>query len=207
MVSIGVPGQAVVRPRGHVMRQGVVASLIFLAPVFLVLYLLTIPGGPWLSVLVTQVLATVLVASVGWAYQHVCIWVDAQGITERGFFGRTTRYPVDDIGSIVSAQTFDTSSATTVAQLFVCDHHGRQLVRMRGQFWTAESMATVIATLPVPHNPVTESLSTSELGNDFPGLLYWFERHPVYAATTFSTAVAALGIVVYLVLRLSGVAT
>lgn len=175
-----------------------------MAPVFVVLYFLTVPHGPWLAVLVTQALATVAAALMAVAYFRTGIWVDRAGLTERGFFGLHRHVPVADIGSIVLAETFDRLGTQTLPQLFVCDRDGRQLVRMRGQFWSRESMDVVIQTLDVPYDPLAETMSTSELRSDFPGLLYWFERHPVLAALAFSIATAVVGIGIVAVLAMAG---
>jgi hypothetical protein len=181
------------RPHGHLFRQGVIASIAFMVPVFVVLYFLTIPRGTWAAVIVTQVLASAVVGLAAVAFFRVGIWVDAHGLTERGFFGFKRHVPIEEIGSIVRADTFDASGTRTFPQLFVCNHDGRQLVRMRGQFWSRESMDTVIRTLDVPFDPFAQALSTSELRSDHPDLLYWFERHPVLAALSFALATAALG--------------
>lgn len=176
----------------------------FAVPVLLVLYFLTVPNGQWPIVLGTQLMATVIVAVASGRFFATAIWVDETGLAERGYFGRRTDHPIETIGSIVLAETY-IDGADTARQLFVCDHEGRQLVRMRGQFWSQESMDTVVHTLDVPITIVDEAVSTEELHTDFPGLLYWFERHPVWAAATFTGAAVALGVLVFIVVQVIGV--
>ena len=204
MVIKGAPDGTLLRPVGRVVRQGAVASIVFLTPVFTVLYFLTGASGLWFVVFSAQVLASALVALVILAYRRASIRVDSSGITERGFFGTTTHFPVERIGSIIAAETFDAGSETTIPQLFVCDHQGRQLVRMRGQYWSKESMDVVTTTLPVPVTKVEDSLSTRELGTDYPGLLYWFERHPVGAALVLAVVVGAGGYGFFFGMKLAG---
>ncbi|CAN5467318.1 hypothetical protein BH10ACT7_BH10ACT7_20490 [soil metagenome] len=192
------------RPFAHLFRQGVLATVAFTLPIFLVLYFLTAPDGPWQAVLATQVLATIAVGLASVSYFTTAIWVDETGIAERGFFGRLTEHPIESIGSIVQARTF-VDGAEPVPQLFVCDHEGRQLVRMRGQFWSQESMDTVVNALDVPVTVVDPTVTTSELRTDFPGLLYWFERHPIWAAAAFTASTVAVGALVVVVFGVAGV--
>ena len=192
------------RPHSHLFQEGVLACVAFMTPVFIVLWVLTVPDGPWPAVLVTQLLATLVVTLASVAYFRTAIWVDPQGLTERGFFGIRTRFPIERIGSIVAASTFEGMSERVYPQLFVCDHEGRLLVRMRGQFWSQDNMDVVVETLDVPFTPVGDAVSTRELRSDYPGLLYWFERHPVLAALAFSVATAVVGFLVFVVFRAFG---
>jgi hypothetical protein len=164
-----------------------------MVPVFVVLYILTVPAGPWKAVVVTELLAIVLIAYAGYSYVRAFISVDGEGITERGFFGGTRRVPVGEIGSIVRAETFDASSRATVPQLFVRGRDGRQLVRMRGQFWSRESMDQLVAVLGIRPEALPEAMSQSELRAHQPSMLYWFERRPVIAVIAFAVIGAAIG--------------
>lgn len=193
------------RPQGSLFRQGVIAWLVFMAPVFTALYVMTVPYGPWQLVLGVQLFATVIVLLASIAFFRVGVWVSESGVRERGFFGRLTYAPLDKIGSVITAETFTGVGSEASPQLFVCDGDGRQLIRLRGQFWSRESMQVVIATLPVPHTAIDDALSRRELHTDYPGLLYWFERRPVVAALAFSLAIGALGGLVVLVLDVLGV--
>lgn len=196
--------RAPLRPFAHLFRQGVLATVAFMLPILLVLYFLTIPDGPWQAVLATQVLATVVVGLASVRYFTTAIWVDETGIAERGFFGRLTDHPIESIGSIVRAETF-VDGASPVPQLFVCDHDGRQLVRMRGQFWSQESMDAVVRALDVPVTVVDSTVTTGELRTDFPGLLYWFERHPIWAAGAFTVAAVVVGAIVVAAFTVAGI--
>ena len=128
-----------------------------------------------------------------------------QGITETGFFGRTVRVEAADIGSIFVADVFEASGTRTVPQLFVRDAAGRQVLRMRGQFWSKQSMDTVLETLDVPQEARTHSLSTQEIREEYPGLLYWFERRPLLAALAFTAGTAVVGAIVYWLFMALGV--
>lgn len=191
-------GRTTLRPFAHLFRQGLLATMAFMLPVFTVLYFLTVPDGPWQAVLVTQVVASVAVGLASSAYFTTAIWVDETGIAERGFFGRLSEHRIDRIGSIVVAETF-VDGADPLPQLFVCDHEGRQLVRMRGQFWARASMDAVVQALDVPVTTVDATMTTGELRTEFPGLLYWFERHPIWTAAAFTGATGVIAALVALV--------
>jgi hypothetical protein len=207
-VSIGARparGSRRLRPHNWLFRQGLAATLAFLVPVFAVLYFLTIPDGAWIVVLATQVATVALLSIAAVLLFRTGIWVDSEGITERGFFGTVVTVPIAAIGSIVVVHTYHGGSADTVPQLFVCDHDGNQLVRLRGQFWSVENMEVVRAALDVPVVELTESVSPRELLERYPGLLYWYERRPVLAAAVFCAATLAGGGLLYLGLALFGI--
>jgi hypothetical protein len=182
-----------------------VAALVFMTPVFVVLYELTVPNGPWRLVLAVQVIAMGAMALASIRFFATGIWVDPTELRERGFFGRTTHLPVAEIGSLISAETFAGSGEETSPQLFVCDHDGKQLVRMRGQFWSRENMEIVIATLDVPHTTLDDAVSRGELQASHPGLLYWFERRPLLAALAFTGATGIFGVIAMIVLNALGI--
>lgn len=193
------------RPRSSLFRRGTTAILAFFVPAFAVLFYLTIPSGLWPVVLVGAVLVAAAFAYAVIAYLRLGVWVSAEGIAERGFFGRMTRLTIDEIGSVVLAEVFPAgTSSETVPQLFVCDTDGWQVIRLRGQFWTRESMAVVVSTLEAPLVDIERPISTSELYATYPGLLYWFERRPVMAALIFGGVLVLGGLVLYGVLASVG---
>ena len=201
----GPAGYRKLRPHSYLFRQGFIATLAFLTPVFAALYFLTVPDGPWLIVLITQAVASIVFAIACVSYARVGIWVDRRGIVEQGFLGGRITMTTAEIGSIVLVHTYQGGSADTVAQLFVCDHNGEQVIRLRGQFWSLDNMRTVCEILDAPITELSESVSPRELLEQYPGLLYWFERRPVLAAAVFSLSVLVGGSVLYLGLAAIGV--
>jgi uncharacterized membrane protein len=169
------------RPLKSLFWQTLGGTLAFLLPLSAVLYFLTVPDGPWPLVLVLQsaIVATFLASYV--SYRNLGFWVSTRGIAERGFFGGTKHYRVDEIDTIVLVHTFNGINTDALPQLFLCDTDGKQLLRMRGQFWSLESMETVGDTLDIPLTSITDEVSKAELLASYPGLLYWFERHALKA--------------------------
>ena len=185
------------RPHPYLLRRGVGAAVAFFVPAFGVLYFLTIPEGPWPAVLVAQIIVALGFGAAVVAYLRLGIWVNADSIAERGFFGITRRYDVSQLGPLVLVSTYHGGWVETVPQLFVCDPDGRQLIRLRGQFWSRDSMETVASTLDIPVTEIDHPVSTAELHAMYPGLLYWFERRPVVAALIFAGVLVGGGAILY----------
>jgi hypothetical protein len=166
----------VLRPHGHLLRQTTLSILAFFAPVFAVLYWLTIPLGEWGPVAIAQ--AHVMIgAGIGiFGYLRTCIWVDETGITERGFFGRITNFSRDQVASVVVLELYQSGAIDTHPQLFVTGSDGQLLVRMRGQFYSRGAMETVADELGAPVVRVPDPMTLTELNRLRPELLYWFER-------------------------------
>lgn len=166
----------VLRPHGHLLRQTTLSIVAFFAPVFAVLYWLTIPLGEWIQVLVAMLLV-ILGASVGvLGFLRTCVWVDDTGVSERGFFGRITNFAVEQVGSVVLLELYQSGAIDTHPQLFVTGVDGQLLVRMRGQFYSRGAMETVADELGVPVVRVPDPMTLDELNRLRPELLYWFER-------------------------------
>jgi len=193
------------RPLPSVLRRAGVATLALLGPIFAVLYFLTVPDGAWPAILLAQVVVMAVLAVTALTYSRVAVWVGPDGITERGFFGSMTHLPTDDIGVILLVHTFHGGGADTLAQLFLCDLDGNQVIRLRGQFWSIRDMALVCETLGIPLTELAESVTTKELLTRYPGLLYWFERHQFSAATLSGVAVLAAATLFYTGLAAIGV--
>ncbi|MCU1410052.1 MAG: hypothetical protein JWR04_759 [Rhodoglobus sp.] len=204
VVAGGTPERVKLRPLPRIFSQGIIAVVAFMTPVFVVLYVMTIPSGPWRAVLVTQIIATIVVVAASASYFRLAIWVDRTSITEVGFFGRTVRVEAGEIGSVFVADVFEASGTKTLPQLFVRDKAGKQVIRMRGQFWSRESMDRVLAILEVPKLARDDSVSTRELRDEYPGLLYWFERRPFIAGLVFTACTIVVGALVYALFVVSG---
>lgn len=174
-----------------------------MTPVFIVLYVMAIPNGPWLFVLVSQIVISLAILIASWRFFQLAIWVSSDSIAERGFFRLHREFTGPEIGSIVFAQAY--SGVEINPQLFVRGPSGATLVRMRGQFWTRESMEKVMDTLDAPVEIIDDPVSIAELRDSIPAGLYWFERRPVVAGIAFAASLIALGAVILVALRLSGV--
>lgn len=186
-----------------VFRQGIVACIAFMVPVFVVLYAMATTHGSWHFVLFWQLVFSAAVLFSTWRFFQLAILVSPDSISERGFFRIHRSYSREEIGSIVLARAY--SGLEIHPQLFVLSPSGTLLIRMRGQFWTRESMDQVAETLDVPVRTIDEPISVAELRDTMPAMLYWFERHPVVAGFVFATSLSAIGAGILLALRLTRV--
>jgi hypothetical protein len=166
----------VLRPHGHLLRQTTLSILAFFAPVFAVLYWLTIPLGEWVPVAIAQAVVMVGAAVGIIGFFRTRIWVDETGITERGFFGRLGSFNREQVASVVLLELYQSGAIDTHPQLFVTGADGRLLVRMRGQFYSRGAMDFVADELDAPVVRVPEPMTLAELNRLRPELLYWFER-------------------------------
>jgi len=196
-------GYTALRPHRNLFTQAFVATNAFLGPVLIVLYVFTIPDGAWPLVLAMQIFASLLFTAASVAFFRTGVWVGEDGIAERGFFGRLDFHSRDEIARILLAPTFHGDGTATLPQLFLCDANNNQLMRLRGQFWSLESMQAVgeILDIPIAQLPMSD---LRDIHATYPGLLYWFERRPAVAALVFSAALVAAGGAVYGVLALAG---
>jgi hypothetical protein len=108
-------------------------------------------------------------------YQRTEAAVSPLGIVERGFLGRMHSVARRDIAGVLRAETYRGDTLETVKQLFVVDHDGRCVFRMRGTFWDDASMDLVADILGIEEIVRTEPVTMSELRATDPKLLYWFE--------------------------------
>jgi hypothetical protein len=192
------------RPHAYLLRRGWGSALAFFVPASVALYFLAVPVGTWPLVCVAQVLFIGVFLLALRAFLRVGIWVSPTSVTEQGFFTRT-HLKKGELGEAIFVNTFHGGWIDTVPQLFLCDHNGKQVLRMRGEFWSRESMMTVASTLELPFTEIGRDVSMAELHEAYPGLLYWFERRPVLAGALAVSAALIVVVAIYLVLRALGV--
>jgi hypothetical protein len=165
----------------------------FVLPLSAVLYYLTIPDGPW-EVVVGFDVAVAAVAAAAWRrYLGTGFWVSREGIAERGFLWKGAYVPREEIGSIIVVESYY-RGGNARAQLFVCDDEGRQLMRMRGEFWPVEQMRAVATALDIPTTTSSDEFSRDELLDEYPGLLYWFERRILLVPAITVTLIVLVGV-------------
>jgi hypothetical protein len=165
-----------VRPHAHILRQITLAIAACLIPLFALLYWMTLSAAAWAQILVVTLVLPVALALAVVGHKQAFVEISEEGITERGFLGRTRFVHADTVGSIIILELYRSGSLDTLPQLFVIDTNGRLLLRMRGQFWSRKAMEGIVDALDVPVVRVPEPLSLRDLNRLRPELLYWFER-------------------------------
>jgi hypothetical protein len=188
------------RPHPYLLRRGIGAALAFFVPAIGALLFLTIPSGPWPAVLIATVVVMLALAYSIVSYVRLGVWVTADSVAERGFFGITRRHTPATLGTAVFVRTYHGGGVETLPQLFLCDPAGTQVIRLRGQFWSLEAMQIVMATLDISTTEIDQPMSVAELHARYPGLLYWFERRPVLFSLIFAGILVVGGGLLYALL-------
>ncbi|MCU1636005.1 MAG: hypothetical protein JWQ68_1244 [Cryobacterium sp.] len=167
------------RPHGHLFRQWSLTLVAFCAPLFAVLYWLTIPNGNWLPVAIMHAVITVVWGLGGVAFCRTVIRVNSATITERPFLGRIRTTAAERITNALMLDIYESGALDTSPQLFLTDADGNVVMRMRGRYWSRRDMETVTEDLGTPVTVMTEPLTLQELNRTQPEMLYWFERRMV----------------------------
>ncbi|NYD66961.1 hypothetical protein [Agromyces atrinae] len=170
-----------IRPRRTLVRHFLAPIIALSVPLIAVLLWATIPIGLWAPVVALAVLIAVLTTLSIASYHRTTIWVDADGVTERGFFGRIQHFPASEIDRILRVEVYRGHTLDTSHQLFAVSADEQVLLRMRGEFWKRSAMDEVAAVLGVPEIVETEPITLGQLRRDRSGLLYWFEKRPFAA--------------------------
>lgn len=171
--------ELVVRPFwGRFARTVSIAVGAAVIPPFAALYWLTVPTGGWPIVFAIHKLALLGLAVAAVRVRFVVLKVDSRGVRMRGYFGRLTVTPPEDLGAVLVVRVLASTSAAVTTQLFVLDRRGRTRARMRGQYWADEALHQVEHALDVPVQRLPEPLTRRELRLLYGRNLFWYERHP-----------------------------
>lgn len=169
-------GVVILSPREQIFLQGRLAAIALLLPVFAVMYWLTVPSGTWVGVLVAQTLIVFLIVGLAVLYRRARIEVTPMGLREFGLRGLHRRISRDDISQVLQVSFYRGLSTETELQLFVIGHNGSTILRMRGRYWSNESMQTVIDAAGAPITIVGDPQTVEEFQCTHSALLYWHER-------------------------------
>jgi hypothetical protein len=181
------------RPAAHLRGQARVIAAALLIPVFAAVFWFSIPRGTWPRVIVALAVVTAVYALAAFLLSRVSISLARDGVVERGFF-LTNRVPSKRIESVLILNTYRGHSLDTVPQLFLLDTNGLALLRMRGQFWSSDSIETMANAFDVPVRRIDDAVSAAVLRRDYRGLLYWFERWPWLGALVLTGSIASLSL-------------
>ena len=191
-------------PRAVLIRNAILSILFVSIPVFGVLFFLGLHNGSWPVAVVGEIVSLAL-CGLGYAlHRSTYIGITHTTIEERGFFGARSSVAKAEVASVVLANTYTNASPESVPQLVITDSNGDRLLRMRGVYWTADAMRSVIASIDVPAVSHRESMSMREFFTRYPSAAYWFENRPVLLTVATIGILAAVGAVVLLLVTLVG---
>ncbi|GGE98466.1 hypothetical protein [Mycetocola zhadangensis] len=169
-----------VHVRRSLLAQGIAALLALSIPIMIVLYWLTIPAGTWGWVGGAQAVVLVAVLIAAYRYTRASVTVTPTSVVEVRFFGGENHTKIEDIERVIMLEMHRTMASQSRLQMFVLDSNGRPLLRMRGEYWSRNSINRIAAQLssaPIEH--IDHPVTLDELQTSRPEMLYWFERRPI----------------------------
>ncbi|QNE45805.1 hypothetical protein F1C58_02020 [Glaciihabitans sp. INWT7] len=196
-------GDVWLRPRRSLLRSGILIFIIVPIPIVATLITLGLPSGSWRVSAITEALVIVLFFVGLYLLRTTYVVISADHFTERGFFRRPVVTPISEVSSMVLAQTFSSSSSETLPQLILRNARGERILRMRGIFWTEESMRQAAAAIGTPLEEPAEPLTPKQFFELYSGTAYWFEnRRGLAIAVIVLIGLVCVGIVLGLMVLL-----
>ena len=172
----GYRGDVRLRPRRGLLWSGVLVLIIVPLPIVATLATLGTPKGFWPIALIDGAITIVVFFTGLYLFLTTEIVISSTQITERGFFSRSVSTPISAVNSVVLAHTFRTSSSETLPQLIVRNDHDDRILRMRGIFWTEQSMRAAAAAIGSPLEEPADAVTSRQFFEQYSGSAYWFEN-------------------------------
>ena len=200
----GHDGDLRLRPRLGLLLSGVLVLIIVPLPIVATLITLGVPGGSWPIALICGAISIVVFFIGLCLFCTTDIVISSTQITERGFFSRSTSTPISAVNSLVLAHTFSLSSSETLPQLIVRNDRNDRILRMRGIFWTEQSMREAAAAIGSPLEEPADAITSRQFFEHYSGSAYWFENRRGLGVTIVAViGLACIGVVLGL-MRLLG---
>lgn len=165
----------VVRPRSELLRNMLLSSIVAGVPLFGVLYWLALTQGNWGRVFVVQLVFLLFVLMGVVRYYTAYVRVTPETIRKQGFV-RLTVVDRADVASVLIVDTYRDGSHETLPQLLARNTEGVAVFRMRGIYWSRDSMDAVSAALGVPTILEEHPFTLEEFYDLAPGTAHWYER-------------------------------
>lgn len=182
-----------IKPSKTAYKIAVITSL----PVTLGLVVWNLLANRNSPVLVTALIVVVVAGALFgmWLYfRNTRLVVDHGTVTKTDGLGRVRSFAAADV-RMVLADNFAVNAQLNNQQLFVFDPRGRRLLRMRGEYWTAQQMADVVEALGGKPEIVVVPMDPASMRKSYPGSVYWVEASPMGVALLI-TLVVAIGVVI-----------
>ena len=93
---------------------------------------------------------------------------------------RTRRVPRAEVGEVVAvAMPRSHRASRTFPHVFVLDHEGRRIIRLRGTHWLVDDMRRIIKGLGVAPRKISGTTTAKELAATYPAAVPALERWPI----------------------------
>lgn len=189
-------GAVWLRPRPGLLWSGILVFIVVPIPLVATLVLLGIPDGSWPIAVIGGAISVVLFFIGLYLFKTTYLVISTTQFTERGFFSRAVTTPSSAVSSMVIAHTFGTSTSDILPQLIVRNDRGERILRMRGTFWTEETMRQAAAAIGTPLEEPVEVLTSRQFFERYTGSAYWFEdRRGLAVALVVTAGLVCVGIV------------
>ena len=200
----GYGGDVRLRPRRGLLWSGVLVLIIVPLPIVATLITLGMPNGSWPIAVIGGVISIVVFSTGLYLFHTTEIVISSTQITERGFFSRSVSTPISAVNSLVLAHTFSISSSETLPQLIVRNDRNDRILRMRGVFWTEQTMREAAAAIGSPLEEPVDAVTSRQFLEQYSGSAYWFENRRGLRPTIVAVmGLACIGVVLGL-MRLLG---
>jgi hypothetical protein len=171
-----------------------IVTAVLILPVFIAVFWFSIPRGTWPRVLVALIVVSLVYLVASRLLARASIRVTADCVSENGLLSGRIRVPARRIVSLVILETYRGDSFDTDLQLFAFDPAGVRLFRMRGPYWSRESIEIMAAAFDVPTRRIEGPITSLELRRRYRDSLYWFERWPALGLLCVTGFTAALSL-------------
>jgi hypothetical protein len=201
--------QLVVRPRsteylGWLSRGFLV---LVMAPVSLVYVVLTgasVTRSGLIAILCIAVAAASPLCVTHFYMLRAYVVITPTHIGKAGFTGRPKMRPRSEVGTVLMAKMRYHADPRKFQSLFLFDHAGRRIMRLRSMYWTPSDMERIPSALGI--TPVVRGMVTSpELAKEYPHAVMGFERRPLfYAAVTVLMVIIVVPALIAIVMTTLG---
>ena len=164
------------RPRRGLLWSGVLVLIIVPLPIVATLVTLGVPNESWPIALISGAISIVVFFTGLYLFLTTEIVISSTQITERGFFSRSVSTSISAVNSVVLAHTFSISSSETLPQLIVRNDRNDRILRMRGIFWTEQTMREAAAAIGSPLEEPVDAVTPRQFFEQYSGSAYWFEN-------------------------------
>ena len=124
-------------------------------------------------------------------------------VLTRNWIGVRKSIDVGQIGEVFQVASAKPFNGASSPHLFLVGHDGRKLYRMRGEFYSVDSMNLLAhhgVSQGAPYNPWPNQMSTKELAQARPGLVSLYEARPLMMGLIIAGGIIVFAIVAAVIL-------
>ena len=135
-------------------------------------------------------------------FRNTKITAEPHSLTVTNLFGVTREVAGDRLAKAVIVQSLVVyGSASRLQQLLILDSEGKPVLKWNGATWTMRQMESLVQTLGVPLDTISQPISPAKLKQSYPRAVSSFVAHPVWWGIGISVVliVVLVGVVIAIV--------